>query len=94
VFEHYVRQRGVLTWPQAVQKLTAVPAQRLALWDRGLLRPGLKADIVVFDPDTIAAVADYAFPQEYPVGIDWVIVNGKVTVTADGHTGAKAGAVA
>ena len=94
VFEHYVRQRGVLTWPQAVQKLTAVPAQRLALWDRGLLRPGLKADIVVFDPDTIAAVADYAFPQEYPVGIEWVIVNGEVTVTAEGHTGARAGSAA
>ena len=93
VFEHYVRERCVLTWPQAVQKLTAIPAQRLALFDRGLLRPGLKADIVVFDPETIAAVADYACPEEYPVGIDWVVVNGRVTVAADGHTGTQAGAV-
>ena len=93
VFEHYVRQRGVLTWPQAVQKLTAVPAQRLGLFDRGILRPGLKADIVVFNPETIASRADYACPQEYPVGIDWVIVNGQPTVTPEGHTGAQAGQV-
>jgi N-acyl-D-aspartate/D-glutamate deacylase len=93
VFEHYVRERGVLTWPQAVQKLTAVPAQRLGLFDRGLLRPGLKSDIVIFDPVTIAARADYACPQEFPVGIEWVIVNGRITVNPDGHTGTQAGEI-
>ena len=93
VLEHYVRQRGVLTWEQAVQKMTSIPARRLGLPDRGLLRRGMKADIVVFDPLTVASKADYACPQEYPLGIDWVIVNGRPTVAPKGHTGAQAGHV-
>jgi N-acyl-D-amino-acid deacylase len=58
-----------------------------------VLREGLAADIVVFDPDTVIEKADYMNPQEYPEGIDWVIVNGKVTVAPDGHTGARAGKI-
>lgn len=93
VLGYYVRERGVLTWPQAIQKLTSIPAHRLGLWDRGLLRPGLKADLVVFDPETVAAGADYACPEVYPTGIEWVVVNGVPTVTPDGHSGAQAGEV-
>ena len=89
----YVRERGVLTWEEAVRKMTAVPAARVGLWDRGLLRPGLAADVVVFDPETVIEKADYAHPQEYPEGIPWVIVNGRVTVAPEGHTGARAGRV-
>ena len=93
VLGRYVRERGVLTWEEAVHKMTSVPAARLGLWDRGVLREGLAADIVVFDPDTVIEKADYTHPQEYPEGIDWVIVNGKVTVAPGGHTGARAGKV-
>ena len=78
---------------QAVQKMTAIPAQRLGLWDRGILRPGMKADICVFDPQTVIERADYAHPQEYPQGIQWVIVNGHATVGPTGHTGAQGGQV-
>ena len=88
-----VRERGVLTWEAAVQKMTSIPASRVGLWDRGILRPGLKADVVVFDPSTVIEKADYERPQEYPVGIDWVVVNGEVTVSPQGHTGARAGEV-
>ncbi len=93
VLGRYVRERGVLSWQQAVQKMTSIPAQRLGLWDRGILRPGMKADIVVFDPRTVIERADYAHPQEYPQGIQWVIVNGHPTVTPNGHTGAQKGQV-
>jgi N-acyl-D-aspartate/D-glutamate deacylase len=93
VLGRYVRERGVLSWEEAVQKMTSIPAQRLGLWDRGVLRPGMAADVVVFDPETVIERADYARPQEYPEGIEWVIVNGQITVTPGGHTGARAGQV-
>jgi N-acyl-D-amino-acid deacylase len=93
VLGRYVRERGVLTWEEAVQKMTAIPAARVGLWDRGVLREGLAADVVVFDPETVIEKADYSHPQEYPEGIDWVVVNGQVTVSPDGHTGARAGKV-
>jgi N-acyl-D-amino-acid deacylase len=93
VLGHYVRDRGVLTWEQAVQKMASIPARRLGLSDRGILRPGMKADVVVFNPETVASKADYANPQEYPEGVDWVIVNGQPTVTPQGHTSAQAGEV-
>ena len=93
VLGYYVRERGVLTWQQAVQKLTSIPAHRLGLWDRGILRPGMKADLVVFDPQSVASRADYACPEQYPQGIEWVIVNGEPTITPEGHSGAQAGQV-
>ena len=93
VLGHYVRERGVLGLEEAVNKMTGVPAARLHFWDRGLLRPGLAADIVVFDPATVGERATYADPNQYPVGIDAVIVNGAVTVAQDTHSGASAGLV-
>ena len=93
VLGRYVRERGILTWEEAVQKMAAIPASRVGLWDRGVLREGMAADIVIFDPDTVIEKADYANPQEYPEGMPWVIVNGKVTVAPEGHTGARAGYV-
>ena len=93
VLGRYVRERGVLTWEEAVQKMAAIPASRVGLWDRGVLREGMAADIVIFDPETVIEKADYANPQEYPDGMPWVIVNGKVTVAPEGHTGARAGYV-
>ena len=93
VLGRYVRERGILTWEEAVQKMAAIPASRVGLWDRGVLREGMAADIVIFDPETVVEKADYANPQEYPEGMPWVIVNGRITVAPEGHTGARAGYV-
>ena len=89
----YVRDRKALALPQAVQKMTSMPAAKLGLKDRGTLKQGNFADIVVFDPATIADKATYTEPEQYPAGIDFVIVNGKVVIDHDNHTGALPGKV-
>ncbi|MHB0885963.1 MAG: N-acyl-D-amino-acid deacylase family protein [Bacillota bacterium] len=93
VLGKYAREEGVLTLVEAVRKMTGLPAARFGLWDRGLVRPGMAADLVVFDPDTVAERATFANPQQYPAGIDHVIVNGQVAVDPNGHTGALAGQI-
>jgi len=88
----YVRD-GVLILPQAVRKLAALPAEQLGLKDRGMLKSGYHADIVVFDPKTVTDHSTLAAPQVYATGVREVIVNG-VEVVKDGqHTGAKPGQV-
>ena len=89
----YVRNRKALGLPQAVKKMAAMPAAKLGLKDRGTLKQGNYADIVVFDPATIADKATYTEPEQYPAGIDYVIVNGKVVIDHDNHTGALPGKV-
>jgi N-acyl-D-amino-acid deacylase len=89
----YVRERHVLTLPDAVRKMTSLPAQILGLNDRGLLRPGLAADVTIFDPKAVADQATYEDPMQYPVGIAYVIVNGVVVINKGEHTGAKPGKV-
>lgn len=89
----YVRQRGILDLATAIHKCTARPAERIRLRDRGLLRVGYKADITVFDPDTIIDRATYEDPHQYPEGIVHVIVNGQLTVSQGEHTDAGAGKV-
>lgn len=76
----YARDEQVLTLPQAVHKMTGLSAQILGLKDRGLLRPGMAADVVVFDPKTVADTATFEKPHQQPRGIETVIVNGVVTV--------------
>ena len=71
--------------------MTSFPAQRLGLPDRGLLRDGFKADIVVFNPDTVKAPATREDPKQYPVGIEYVIVNGQVVIEQGENTGALPG---
>lgn len=83
----YVRELGILTWEQAIRKMTSLPAQRLGLSDRGLLRPGMAADIVCFDPETVRDTATYEDPKRFPEGIPYVIVNGRVVVDDGKHTG-------
>jgi N-acyl-D-amino-acid deacylase len=80
---HYVRDEGLLPLPEAIRKCTSLPASRLKLTDRGLIREGNWADVVVFDPAAIAERSDYGRPHVYPQGIDLVIVNGNVA--ARGH---------
>jgi N-acyl-D-amino-acid deacylase len=89
----YVRDRKALTLPQAVTKMTSLPAAKLGLKDRGTLKQGNFADIVVFDPATVADKATYTEPEQYSTGIDYVIVNGKVVIDHDKHTGALPGKV-
>ena len=80
VLGKYVREEQTLTWEQAVRKMTSLPAQRFKLWDRGLLKPGFKADITVFNPDTIIDKATFTDPHQYPEGIVHVIVNGGIAI--------------
>jgi len=80
VLGKYVREEQTLTWEQAVRKMTSLPAQRFKIWDRGLLKPGFKADITVFNPDTIIDKATFTDPHQYPEGIVHVIVNGGIAI--------------
>ncbi len=93
VLGSYVRDRGVLPLAEAIRKITAEPARRLGLGDRGRLAAGLAADLVVFDPATIANRADGADPAARPAGIERVMVNGRWVVVAGAATGERTGAV-
>ena len=88
---HYVRDTGALTLESAVHKVTQMPARKLRIVDRGEVRPGAYADLVAFDPDTIADRATFDDPHQYPVGIPVVVVNGVVTLRDGEHTGALGG---
>jgi N-acyl-D-amino-acid deacylase len=88
-----VREEHVLTLPDAIRKFSALPAQRIRLTDRGVLKKGMWADLVVFDPATIRDLATYEQPNQLSQGIDYVLVNG-VPVVANGKlTGALPGKV-
>ena len=91
VLAEFVRAEKHMELPEAIRKMTSFPAQRLGLPDRGLLRDGFKADIVVFNPDTVKTRSTREDPKHYPVGIDYVIVNGKVVIDHDQNTGALPG---
>jgi N-acyl-D-amino-acid deacylase len=93
VLEHYVRERGVLTLEQAIHKCTGMVAQKLRVTDRGVLRAGARADVIVFAPERVHDHATYADPMRTPDGFAHVFVNGARAVK-DGHaTGARAGRV-
>jgi N-acyl-D-amino-acid deacylase len=89
----YVREQKLLSLPEAIHKLSGLPARRLNLKDRGTLTVGAYADVVVFDPATIADKATYAKPHHYAVGVSHVIVNGIQLLRDGNHTGATAGRV-
>jgi len=93
VLAKYVRDENVLTWEQAIAKMTSGPARMLGLARRGELRVGYFADVVVFDPQTIADTATFTAPHQFPRGIEYVLVNGVVTIERGAHTGARAGRV-
>jgi len=89
----YVREKQLLTFPEAIRKMTSLPAQTLGFLDRGLLRPGMKADIVILDPERVADRATFESPQQFPVGIEYVLVNGTLVAERGRHTGARPGRV-
>jgi N-acyl-D-amino-acid deacylase len=90
-FAVYVRELGILSWEQAVRKMTSLPCQRLGFGDRGLLRPGMAADVVCLDPETVRDTATYDDPRQQPEGIPYVIVGGRVAVDEGHLTGELAG---
>lgn len=91
ILGHYVREQKVLTLEDGVRRMTSLSAQRLGLKDRGLLREGFWADIAVFDPDRVSDKATFEKPKQYPEGIDYVLVNGRVVIDQGKHTGARPG---
>ncbi|MDP2873165.1 MAG: D-aminoacylase [Bacillota bacterium] len=93
VLGRYVREKGTISLEEAVRKMTSLPAQTMGFWDRGLLRPGMKADVVLFDPATVGDRGTYAKPWQYPAGIEHVFVNGQETVRRGEHLGTRAGVV-
>ncbi|MBE9514007.1 MAG: D-aminoacylase [Chloroflexi bacterium] len=86
-----VRDERILPMEQAIRKMTSFPAQRFGLADRGILRDGMKADIVVFDPLTVSGVATFPNPKQFPLGVEYVLVNGKIVLERGKHTGATPG---
>jgi N-acyl-D-amino-acid deacylase len=93
VIAEYVQKRHVLTLENAIRKMTSWPAQRMGLSDRGLIREGMRADVLVFDLAKVKDVATYEAPLQPSTGIDDVIVNGVMTVDEGRITGARAGKV-
>lgn len=89
----YVREEGVLGLEDAVRRMTSYPAQTFKIRNKGLLREGMDADIVVFDPKTVIDKATYQEPHQYPAGIEYVIVNGEIVVENGTHTGATPGKI-
>ncbi|NEE01859.1 N-acyl-D-amino-acid deacylase family protein [Phytoactinopolyspora halotolerans] len=93
VLGHYVRERGVLTLADAVRKMTSLPASRLGLADRGVVRAGAVADLVVFDPDTVADRSTFADPWQLSTGFSAVLVGGQVAFDDGEPTSTRAGRV-
>jgi N-acyl-D-aspartate/D-glutamate deacylase len=89
----YVRERHLLSLEDAVRKMTSLNAAKLGLTDRGLLRPGMYADITLFDAQTVVDRATYEDPFQYNAGIAYVLVNGQVVLDQGEHTGARPGRV-
>ena len=91
VLAEFVRAEKHLRLPEAIRKMTSFPAQRLGLQDRGLIKDGFKADLVLFNPDTVKALATRDNPKQYPIGIDYVFVNGHLVIDDCHNTGATPG---
>lgn len=89
----YVREEKLISLEEAIRKITSYPAQRIGLFDRGQLRPGMAADITVFDFDTITDRSTYENPLVDPEGIRYVFVNGESVVENGQHTGSRTGKV-
>jgi N-acyl-D-amino-acid deacylase len=91
VLARYVRERQVLTLEEAVRRMSALPADRLGLADRGRIVEGHFADLVVFDPATVADRATFEEPHQYPTGIPYVLVNGVPVVDGGEFASARPG---
>jgi len=93
VLGEYVRKQQIIHLEDAIRKMTSLPAQKFKLYDRGLLRVGMAADVVVFDAQQIEDKATFAQPHAYSEGMKWVLVNGEILIEAGQHTGARTGLI-
>jgi dihydroorotase/N-acyl-D-amino-acid deacylase len=93
VLGFYVREKGIITLEDAIRKMTSFPAARVGFSDRGVLRPGMKADIAVFDPARVRDKATYAQPHQYAEGFSHIIVNGQIVYENGAMTSARPGRV-
>lgn len=93
VLGHYVREKEVLSLELALRKMTSLPAERLGLKDRGILKEGMKADITIFNPETVKDLGTFGAPHQYPAGIPYVLVNGEITVDQGKLTEKRGGLV-
>ena len=93
VLGRYVREEKVLSLEEAIRKMTSLSAERFCLTDRGVIREGAWADIVLFDAQVVSDKATFTDPHQYPVGIEYVIVNGEIVINLGDHTGALPGQV-
>src|SRR4029077_18214648 len=91
VLGEYAREQRVLSLPQAIHKMTQLPARRLGLKDRGVVTVGARADLVVFDARKVADRATYQEPHQYPAGIEHVLVNGRFVIKDGKPTGSLPG---
>ena len=91
VLGKYVREQKVISLEEAIRRMTSLPAQKFQLNDRGLLKPGMAADIVVFDENKVNDLSTFDKPHAYSTGFEYVIVNGKITVDQGKHNGTRAG---
>jgi N-acyl-D-amino-acid deacylase len=89
----YIGEKKLVSLPEAIKKMTSLPAAKMKLKDRGCIKKGHFADLVVFDPENISDKATYTEPKQYPEGIDYVIVNGRIVIDHDKHTGELPGKV-
>jgi N-acyl-D-amino-acid deacylase len=89
----YVREQRLLSLEEAVRKMTSFPAQKFGLWKKGIVRGGMDADLVLFNPATIAERSSFQDPHQYPAGLPYVILNGQVVVDQERYTGKLAGKV-
>jgi N-acyl-D-amino-acid deacylase len=93
VLGRYVREDKVLTLEEAVRKMTSANAAKIGIYDRGLIRPGMWADVTVFNPATVIDNSDWNKPHQYATGIEHVLVNGEVVLAEGRHTGARPGQI-
>jgi N-acyl-D-aspartate/D-glutamate deacylase len=93
VLGRYVREEKVLTLEEAIRKMTSANAAKIGIFDRGILRPGMAADVTVFDAARVIDNATYERPHQYATGIEYVIVNGQVVLDRGRHTGARPGVI-
>jgi N-acyl-D-amino-acid deacylase len=91
VLGHYVRELGVISLEDAIRKMTSLPAQTFKLRDRGQIREGFAADIVIFDEKTVGDLATFENPHQYAKGIDFVLVNGEIVLRENALTGKRPG---
>ena len=87
----YARDRGLFDLPEAVRRMTSLPAQQFRIPERGILAPGYRADLVAFDPRTVIDVGDYTDPVHPPLGISWVCQNGRTVVDEGRYLGRRCG---